>query len=92
MILTQDTPNLPLLPEFQGADEQDLTLEVFTHRSLNPTPDELKPGFGNADRLSVLGSQALSFAVTQFYFRHTPQLTAQEIIVSLPLSQVDMQI
>ncbi|RXW24052.1 hypothetical protein EST38_g1816 [Candolleomyces aberdarensis] len=81
MILNQDTPNLPPLPEFQGADEQDLTLEVFTHKSLNPNPDELKPGFGNADRLSVLGSQALSFAVTQFYFRYTPQLTAQEIIL-----------
>ena len=83
MILTQDTPSLPALPELQGADEQELALEVFTG-SLNPNPDDLQSGFGNANRLHTLGSQALSFIVTRFYFRfNSPQLTSQTITVGL---------
>lgn len=64
------------LPGLSG----DITLEVYTHRSLRftGTPQELSE-YGDNDRLALMGERAMDTAVTDALFRKKPMLNATEI-------------
>lgn len=83
MIITNSSPGLPPLPGIHGDDANDLILDIYTHPSLfshNASPDELKPGYGNTQRLAELGVQVLRLAATQYYFSYHPLLKANELV------------
>lgn len=64
------------LPGLSG----DITLEVYTHRSLRftGTPQEMSE-YGDNDRLALMGERAMDTAVTDALFRKKPMLSATDI-------------
>ncbi|KAF5368351.1 hypothetical protein D9758_002224 [Tetrapyrgos nigripes] len=68
---------LPPIPPIEGVD---LTLSVFTHRSLGfQTADDPN----NSERLATLGEKVLHLAVTDHFFRKRPTLSAEQIKVEV---------
>ncbi|TFK56720.1 hypothetical protein OE88DRAFT_1730182 [Heliocybe sulcata] len=67
--------NIPPLPKLSG----DMTLEVFSHKSLRfegaPRNDEV----GDSDRLAVLGAKVLDMAVMHTLFSKRPMLDADDL-------------
>jgi hypothetical protein len=64
---------LPSLPTLSG----DLALEVFTHESLRRDGLFVHSDFGDRERLSLLGENALRYAITKAHFRSKPALRAK---------------
>ena len=75
--------NLPSLPKIEG-ENVDLVLDVYTHHSLQPSPQQLlNQEYGDTHRLAELGAKLLELAVTFHYYSKRPMLTASEITVGL---------
>lgn len=70
---------LPPAPKLRG----EIILEVFTHKSLRfpNAPLDEDSEYGDNERLSVLGQNALETAVTYTFFSKRPMLTAADILV-----------
>ncbi|KAI0271426.1 hypothetical protein BC834DRAFT_441831 [Gloeopeniophorella convolvens] len=67
----------PPLPQLSG----DITLAVFTHRSLR-SGQQNEP-FGDGERLAVLGQYVLRMVVTEVLFNKKPLLVATELETEL---------
>lgn len=66
---------LPPLPKISG----ECLLQVYTHKSLRRSEDVSPEEFEDSERLSVLGEQVSSAAVTLLLFRKRPMQTREEI-------------
>ncbi|KZT30884.1 hypothetical protein NEOLEDRAFT_43340 [Neolentinus lepideus HHB14362 ss-1] len=67
--------NIPPLPKLSG----DMTLEVFTHKSLRFEGAPRNEEVGDSDRLAVLGGKVLDMVVANTLFNKRPMLQADEI-------------
>ncbi|KAF9056552.1 hypothetical protein BJ165DRAFT_535411 [Panaeolus papilionaceus] len=62
----------------------DLTLQVFTHKSLRRPPDPQNPADAEQhdnERLSILGATVFNSVVTDILFRRRPHFVAEDIEV-----------
>ncbi|KII92599.1 hypothetical protein PLICRDRAFT_50990 [Plicaturopsis crispa FD-325 SS-3] len=73
-----DSHRAPSLPQING----DLMLDVFTHRSLRPTP---VGDYAGSARLAVIGDKMLQMAVALCSFSHRPVLSAEELEVRVDI-------
>lgn len=72
---------LPQLPKIEG--DVEILLDIYTHRSLRSSRDEMNAEYGDTDRLAELGEHILDLAVTFQLYSKKPLLHATSIVVSI---------
>ncbi len=83
----QPIMSVPPLPKIDG--DAHIILDVYTHSSLRShlgANEYSNDEYGDADRLALLGREVLDLAITHYWYRKLPQISADQLVVIIPRS------
>lgn len=77
--------SVPPLPKIDG--DAHIILDVYTHNSLRGhlgSASDPNDEYGDADRLALLGKEVLDLAITHYWYRKMPLISAEQLMVIIP--------
>jgi dsRNA-specific ribonuclease len=74
--------SVPPLPKIDG--DAHIILDVYTHSSLRAHLVDPNDEYGDADRLALLGKEVLDLAITHYWYRKLPLISAEQLMVITP--------